>query len=100
MDEQPRVLTMKELKEEMKYSLEYSDPHDPLTMDLSSSIKFSPGMKPIVDDEFFEKDDEAVAYILKTDKIYALVKDCTDDVKIVESFDEDEQLAPYTIYKG
>lgn len=31
MDKQPRVLTMKELKEEMKDFLEYSDPHDPFS---------------------------------------------------------------------
>lgn len=98
MDEQPRVLTMKKLKEEMKDSLEYSDPHDPFSF--CSSKKLSPGMKPLVEDEFFETDDEAIAYILKTDEIYALIKDCIDDVKVVENYDEDDSLAPYTIYKG
>lgn len=98
MDEQPRILTMKKLKEEMKDFLEYSDPHDPFS--LCSNKKLSPGMKPLVGDEFFETDEEAVAYNLKVDENYALVKDCADDVKIVENYDEDDFLAPYTIYKG
>lgn len=98
MNEQPRVLTMKKLKEEMKDFLEYGDPSDPVAMSFNSNIKLSSGMKPVVDDKFFETDEEAVAYNLKVDEIYALVKDCADDVKVVENYDEDDFLAPYTIY--
>lgn len=100
MNEVPRVLTMKDLKKEMADMLEYSDPHDPLTMaTFPSNVKLSSGMKPLVGDDFFETDDATVAHLLKTDPLYALVKECDDEVLVVESFDE-EELAPCTIYQG
>lgn len=97
MVEDLTILTMKELKEEIRNNLEYSDPHDPFFC--CSNIKLSPSMKPVVRDKFFETDTEAVAYVLKIDELYELVKDCADGVKVVESYDEDDELAPYTIYE-
>lgn len=96
MQEDLTILTMKELKEDIRNNLEYSEPHDPFSC--GSNRKLSPGMKPVVGDEFFETEEEAVAHILKTDELYELVKDCADDVRVVENYDDEDFLAPYTIY--
>ena len=98
MQENLTILTMKELKEDIKNNLEYSDPHD--SFSYGSNKKLSPGMKPVVGDVFFETEDEAVAYTLKTDELYALVKDCADDVQVIENYGDDGALLPYQIYRN
>jgi len=90
------ILTMKDLKKDIRKNLEYGAPHDPFSC--RTNMKLSPAMKPVVEDQFFETEEEAVAHILKTDELYELVKDCADDVRVVENYDDEDFLAPYTIY--
>lgn len=100
-DELPseKVITMKELREYIKDSLEYSDPNDFFGVLASSNISLGEGWKPVVDDEFFNTDDEAVAHELAIGEWYEEIKNCTDDTRIIERFDEDGDLLSYKIYK-
>lgn len=91
------IITMKQLKENLKGSLEYSDPGDMLMV--FSSHALSPNMKPVIGDEFFNTDDEAVAYELAMDELYEEIKECSDDTRIVERFNKDGDLLPYIVYK-
>ena len=91
------IITMKELKKLIKESLEYSDPNDMFMM--FSSHPLSLNMKPVVNDKFFDTEDEAVAYELGIDELYTNVKDCSDETKIVERFNADGDLLPYLIYE-
>lgn len=91
------IITMKKLKKIIKESLEYSDPNDMFMMFSSHSLSLN--MKPVVGDKFFETEDEAVVYELDINELYANVKDCSDETKIVERFDADGDLLPYLIYK-
>lgn len=96
-EELSTFLTMKELKEQMKEDLEYSDPNDIFPM--YSSHKLSSSMKPVVNDEFFDTEDEAIEYTLNTDENYKFVKNYSDDTKVSENYGEEETLTFYTLYE-
>ena len=91
------IITVKQLRKTIRDSLEYSDPSDMLMM--LSSHALSPNMKPIIGDKFFNTEDEAVAYELTTDELYEKIKECSDNTKIIERFNEDGELLPYIVCK-
>lgn len=94
--EEIRILTIEEIKEELKENLEYSHPNqNPMA---SITYKVVDGFRPIVDKKLFESDAAAVEYILQTDSLYKNITGYKNNTKVVESYDEDNDLLFYSIF--
>jgi len=96
--EEIRHLTLRELKQEIKENLEYAHPERDKNPEFSVAFGVNYGFKPIVNDIFFETDEEAVQYTFQTDTLYKNIQDSEDSTKIVEYYDEENEIQLYELY--
>lgn len=94
--EEVRILTIEEIKEELKEDLEYVHPNqNPM---VSIIYRVADGFRPMVNNKLFESENDAVEYILQTDTLYKNIIGYKNHTKIIERYDEDDDLLFYSIY--
>ncbi|MDD2267910.1 hypothetical protein [Sulfuricurvum sp.] len=96
MMEEIRVLTIGDLKQEIRENIEYAHPDKNPTMVNGYGVAY--GFKPIVDEKFFETEDEAVTYIFQTNELYKDIKALENTIQVTESYDEDTDSLFYKRY--
>ena len=96
MLEKIRVLTIGDIKKEIRENIEYSQPDENPMMVNGYGVAY--GFKPVVDEKFFETEDEAVEYIFQTNELYRDIKTLENTMNVIESYDDDADLLLYTIY--
>lgn len=98
--EEIRIITIKELKQEIKENLEYAHPIRDTNPTFNGAFGIKHGFKPVVDNVFFETENEAVEYIFANDKLYKNIKDLDGCSQIVENYDEAKDGLMYVLHNS
>ena len=96
--EEIRILTIGELKKEIEENLEYAHPLRDTNPAFNGAFGIQHGFKPVVNNIFFETENEAVNYIFQNDELYKNIKDLANHTKIVENYDEAKDGLVYTLH--
>lgn len=95
--EKIRVLTIKELKQEINENLEYAHPLRDTSPAYNGAFEVVHGFKPVVNNVFFETEDEAVDYVFQNDELYKSLKNLSNNIKIIENYDNVRDGLIYTL---
>lgn len=93
-----RALTIGELKKEIEENLEYAHPQRDTNPAFNGAFGIQHGFKPVVDNIFFETENEAVEYVFQNDELYQNIKNMVDHTKIIENYDEVKDGLMYTLH--
>lgn len=96
--EEIRILTVQELKKEIKENLEYAHPERDTNPAFGGAFGVSYGFKPIVNEIFFDSEEAAVAYTFQTDAKYKMIQECALTARVIEYFDEKNDTLIYECY--
>lgn len=96
--EEIRLFTLRELKKEIEENLEYAHPQRDTNPGFRVAFGISYGFKPIVNEIFFDSENEAVDYTFQTNEMYKNIQECDDNTKIIEYYDEKRDTSSYELY--
>jgi len=92
-----RVLTIQELKKEIEENLEYAHPLRDTNPAFNVAFGIQYGFKPVVNNIFFETENEAVDYVFQNDEVYKDIKNLANHTKISENYDEVKDELIYAV---